>query len=96
MSEQLMPRMRQIELDMNRARTERAMSGGSPGGSGESEEQKRTRIHLKQGLRAIEAYVAAFKAAKRAKYERDPFDEDGTPPGASGGAGNGNGAVPRA
>ena len=96
MCEQLMPRMRQIELDMNRARAERAMSGGSPGG-GESEEQRRTRIHLKQGLRAIEAYVAAFKAAKRAKYEQDPFDEDGTPPsGGSGGAGNGNGAVPSA
>ena len=95
MSEQLMPRMRQIESEMNRVRAEREISGGPPGG-GESEEQRRTRIHLKQGIRAIEAHIAAFKAAKRAKYEQDPFDGDGTPPGGSGGAGNGNGAVPSA
>ncbi len=95
MSEQLMPRMRQIESEMNRARAEREISGRPPGG-GESEEQRRNRIQLKQGIRAIEAHIAAFKAAKRAKYEQDPFDRDGTPPGGSGSAGNGNGAVPSA
>ena len=90
--DQLMPRLRQIEMEMTRARAEREAPGGPPGGR-ESDERKRTRIQLKQGIRAIEAHIAAFKAAKKAKYEQDPFDRDGTPPGGSGGAGNGNGAV---
>ena len=97
MAERMMERVRQIESDMDRVRAEREASSegasGAPSGV-ESEEQKRNRIRFKRGIKAIEAHVAAFKAAKMAKYGPD---RDGTPPpGGGGGARGGNGAVPSA
>ena len=94
MSEQLMPRMRQIEAAMNRARAVREESGRSARDE-VNEDQRKDQIRFKQAIRAIEAHIEAFKRAKKAKYERDPFDRDGTPPGGAGGSGKG-GAVPSA